>query len=283
MITESKVTEIFCIADDFCKEFEVEMAKNSLPSSPDAPKRRRKRMMSDAEVITILICFHFNTYRNFKHYYLSCVCGQWRHLFLRLACFGECTGISFVDSTCIPVIHNKREFNMKVFKGIAAKGKSTMGWYVGFKLHLLCNEKGELVNFVLTRANVDDREVSVIDTLTDKMFGKLYADKGYISQSLFGHLWDNGVHIVTGLRSNMKQRLMPLYDKIMLRKRSIIESINDMLKNVAQLVHSRHRSVHNFIMNLLAAMGAYCFFSTKPEVNFDYEVPESNGQIVIWQ
>ena len=283
MITESKVTEIFCIADDFCKEFEVEMAKNSLPSSPDAPKRRRKRMMSDAEVITILICFHFNTYRNFKHYYLSCVCGQWRHLFLRLACFGECTGISFVDSTCIPVIHNKREFNMKVFKGIAAKGKSTMGWYVGFKLHLLCNEKGELVNFVLTRANVDDREESVIDTLTDKVFGKLYADRGYISQSLFGHLWDNGVHIVTGLRSNMKQRLMPLYDRIMLRKRSIIESINDMLKNVAQLVHSRHRSVHNFIMNLLAAMGAYCFFSTKPEVNFDYEVPESNGQIVIWQ
>ena len=191
--------------------------------------------------------------------------------------------ISFVDSTCIPVVHNKREFNMKVFKGIAAKGKSTMGWYVGFKLHLLCNEKGELVNFVLTRANVDDRQESVIDTLTDKVFGKLYADKGYISQSLFGHLWDNGVHIVTGLRSNMKQRLMPLYDKIMLRKRSIIESINDMLKNVARLVHSRHRSVHNFIMNLLAAMGAYCFYSTKPEINFDYEVPESNGQLVLWQ
>lgn len=70
-------------------------------------------------------------------------------------------------------------------------------------MHLLCNEKGELVNFVLTRANVDDRNESVIDTLTDKVFGKLYADKGYFSQSLFGHLWDNGVHIVTGLRSNM--------------------------------------------------------------------------------
>ena len=88
---------------------------------------------------------------------------------------------------------------------------------------------------------------------------------------------------MTGLRSNMKQRLMPLYDKIMLRKRSVIESVNDMLKNVVRLVHSRHCSVHNFIMNLLAAMGAYCFFSTKPEVNFDYEVPESNEQLVIWQ
>ena len=222
MITEDKVTEIFCIADDFCKEFEVEIAKYSLASSPDAPKRRRKRMMSDSEIITILICFHFNTYRNFKHYYLSRVCGEWKHLFprrfsynrfievmprcfvaltmfLRLACFGKCTGISFVDSTCIPVIHNKLEFSMKVFKGIATKGKSTMGWYVGFKLHLLCNEKGELVNFVLTRANVDDRDGSVIDTLTDKVSGRLYADNGYISQSLFGHLWDNGVHIVTGL------------------------------------------------------------------------------------
>ena len=208
MITDGKVTEIFCIADDFCKEFEQEMAKQALPASQDCPKRRRKRMMSDAEVITVLICFHFNTYRNFKHYYLGCVRIRWKHLFpktfsynrfvevmprcfvamvmfLRLACFGSCTGISFVDSTCIPVVHNKREFNMKVFRDVATKGKSTMCWYVGFKLHLLCNEKGEIVNFVLSRANVDDREISVMDTLTDKVFGKLYADKGYISQSLF--------------------------------------------------------------------------------------------------
>ena len=138
-------------------------------------------------------------------------------MFLRLACFGECTGISFVDSTCIPVIHNKRQFNMKVFKDIAAKGKSTMGWYVGSSC--ICYvTKRELINFVLTRANVDDRNEDVIDTLTDNVFGKLYADKGYISQSLFGHLWDDGIHIVTGLRSNMKQRLMPFYDKMMLRK-----------------------------------------------------------------
>ena len=172
---------------------------------------------------------------------------------------------------------------MKVFKDIATKGKSTMGWYIGFKLHLLCNEKGEIINFNLTKANVDDRNENVMNALTDKVFGKLYADKGYISQALFGRLWDKGVHIVTGLRSNMKQKLMPLYDKIMLRKRSVIESVNDMLKNVAQIVHTRHRSLHNFIMNILAAMGAYCFFSTKPHVNFDYEIPPSDGQLVIWQ
>lgn len=98
MITESNVTEIFCIADDFCKEFEVEMEKNTLQSSPDATKRRRKRMMSDAEVITILICFHFNTYRNFKHYYLSCVCGQWKHLFLRRFSYNRFVGSCRVAS-----------------------------------------------------------------------------------------------------------------------------------------------------------------------------------------
>lgn len=282
------------------------MAKHAIQSSKNAPKRNRKRMMSDAEVITILICFHFNSYRNFKHYYLGCVCQHWKHLFpkrfsynrfveimprcfvamtmfLKLGCFGECSGISFIDSTCIPVIHNKRQFNMKVFKNYATKGKSSMGWYIGFKLHLLCNERGEILNFVLTRANVDDRNESVIEPLTDKLFGKLYADKGYISQSLFGKLFDNGVHLVTGLRANMKQQVMPVYDKIMLRKRSVIESVNDMLKNVAQLVHTRHRSVHNFIMNLLAAMGAYCFFAVKPQVNFDFEIGQSDGQLTIWQ
>lgn len=160
------------------------MAKNALRPTVYTPKRRRKRMMSDAEVITILICFHFNSHRNIKHYYLSCVCGQWKHLFprgfsynrfveimprcfvaltmfLKLTCLRECTGISFVDSTCIPVIHNKRQFNTKVFKGFAEKDKSTLGWYVGFKLHLLCNEKGEPVNIVLTRANVDNRNECV--------------------------------------------------------------------------------------------------------------------------
>ena len=177
-------------------------------------------MMSDAEVITILICFHFNSYRNFKHYYLSCVQTLWKGLFpqtfsynrfievmsrcfvamtifLKLALFGKCTGISFVDSTCIPVIHNKRFFSMKVFKDIATIGKSSMGWYINFKLHLLCNEKCEITNFNLTRACVDDRDVDVMNALTDKAFGKLYADKGYISQTLFCRLWDKGVHIIT--------------------------------------------------------------------------------------
>lgn len=307
MITEDKVTEIFCIADDFCKEFYAEIEKHALAEPCDGKKRRnRATRMSDAEMITIMIAFHYNSFRNFKHYYCQCVCKHWRHLFpdplsynrfvelqsrcfvalvlfLKLACFGKCTGITFIDSTPIPVIHNKRERSMRVFDGLATKTKGTMGWYIGFKLHLVCNEKGEILNFVLTQSNVDDRNEDVINKLTDKLLGKLYADRGYISESLFGALWNDGIHIVTGIRSNMKNRIMPIYDKIMLRKRSVIESVNDMLKNVAQLVHTRHRSVHNFIMNMLAALAAYCFFANKPQVNFDFELPKNDGQLLLFK
>ena len=83
---------------------------------------------------------------------------------------------------------------------------------------------------------------------------------------------DRGIHIVTGIRTNMKKRLMDEYDKIRLRKRSIIETINDMLKNVAQIVHTRHRSVSNFIVNLLAGMAAYAFYDTKPSINMEFEM-----------
>lgn len=256
--------------------------------------------MSDAEMITILVLFHSNTFRNFKHFYLYFVREKLIDdfpdllsytrfvermprvaipllLFLKLALMGECTGITFIDSTRIPVCENKRQFSNRVFKGYAHKGKSTMGWYYGFKLHLLCNERGELLNFALTKANVDDRNPKVFNDLTKDLFGKLYADKGYISQSLFASLFDRGVHIVTGIRSNMKNRLMDIHDKIMLRKRSIIETINDMLKNVAQIVHTRHRSLSGFIVNLLAGMAAYAFYDTKPTINVEFEWEETSS------
>jgi hypothetical protein len=261
--------------------------------------------MSDSEIMTILICFHFNTYRNFKHYYLSYVKVYLKDyfpyavsynrfvelesrvavqmaLFLQLVCFGECTGISFIDSTCIPVCHNKRISRNKVFKGYAEIGKGTMGWYYGFKLHLICNERGELINFMLTRANVDDRNEAVFNRLTDNMLGKIYADKGYISQTLFTRLFSQGIHLVTGLKANMKNKLMSIHDKIMLRKRSVIETINDELKNVAQAVHSRHRSVFNFAMNMLAALAAYSFFDKKPSINCDFCIEQSNGQLTLF-
>lgn len=302
MITKDKISEIFCICDDFLKEFHAETSKNAVETTKYRGCGKRPCSMSEAEIITILICFHFNSFRNFKHYYIHYVMVHLKSefpvvlsynrfveimsrvavpmlFFIKLALMGECTGISFVDSTCIPVCYNKRIHRVKkhkVFAGRAEVGKSTMGWYFGFKLHLLCNEKGELLNFVITKANVDDRNEMVFNEFNRNLFGKLYADKGYISRELFDSLWNQGTHIVTGLRSNMKNKLMSAFDKIMLRKRSVIETINDELKNVAMLVHSRHRSFDNFLMNVISVIAAYCFFDKKPAINMDFNMGDTS-------
>jgi hypothetical protein len=164
----------------------------------------------------------------------------------------------------------------KVFDGIAKSGKSSMGRFYGFKLHSVCNGKGELLSFCLTPANVDDRDPQTLKTLTKKLFGKFFGDRGYISSSLFEMLFSNGVHLVTGIGSNMKNRLMSFYDRIMLRKRSIIETVNDKLKNICEAEHTRHRAMHNFIMNLISALTAYCFFDREPAGQFD--IRSSYGQ-----
>ncbi|MDY6207016.1 MAG: transposase [Prevotella sp.] len=205
---------MFCIADDFCKEFDKEAAKTGLESSKEARRRHRSWRMSRSEIMTILICFHFGSFRNFKHYYLFYVKehlagllpGQLSYtrfvelesrlsvemmLLLQVCCFGRCTGISFVDGTCIPVCHNKR------------------------------------------------------------------------------------------IRRNMKNRLIPLYDKLLQRKRSVMETINDELKNVAQLVHSRHRSVFNFAMNALSAIAVYSFFDKKPSVNTDFCIEDKGSLLTV--
>ena len=116
---------------------------------------------------------------------------------------------------------------------------------------------------------------SVHNLLATRLYGTLFADKGYISQKLFDSLLEGGIQLVTGLRVNMKNKLMPFYDKIMLRKRYIMETINDLLKNTAQIVHSRHRSVANFIINIISALGAYCFFDNKPKALTGYVIEDT--------
>lgn len=294
MITTDKITEIFCIADDFYKEYELEIQNRTALTTNELKTRNRASQLSHSEIMTILVGFHYGTFRNFKHYYLFYIKQHLKSefpnavsynrfielqarvliplmLFLQLIGFGQCTGITYVDSTKISVCHNKRISRNKVFKDVAERGKSTMGWFFGFKLHLVCNEKGELLNFSLTKANVDDRNQEVLNVLTKDLFGKLFADKGYISKPLFEALFNDGIHLVTGIRNNMKNCLMPLRDKILLRKRSVIETINDELKNICQIEHSRHRSTHNFIMNMVAGLVAYCFFPKKPSIDVEWE------------
>ncbi len=291
MITNNKIIEIFCAIDEFCKNFDAEIEKNllkGLPKSDGKQRRNRKGQMCESEIMTILLCYHFGTFRNFKHYYVFFVKQHLKSYFptavsynrfvelmprvffplmtfMRLYAFGKCSGISFVDSTMIPVCHNVRRYFNKVFAGLAKSGKSSMGWCHGFKLHLLCNDRGDIITFCLTPANVDDRDKRVWSVFSKVLYGKVFADRGYIKQDLFEDLFEEGIHLVHGLKARMKNKLMSMYDKLLLRKRYIIECINELLKNKANLVHSRHRSVHNFIMNLCSALAAYCFFENKPQ------------------
>lgn len=294
MFTANKVIEIFCLADDFCTFFDSLLERYSIGTDTSTKKRNyhRASRMSKSEIMLILIMFHASGYRCLKHYYLQYVCVHLTHLFphlvsynrfvelendvalpmaifIKKVLFGKCTGISFVDSTPLRVCRNQRIHMHKVFKGIAARGKCSMGWLFGFKLHLICNERGELLNFMFTPGDIDDRKPLEDRNFIRQIIGKLVGDKGYISQKLFEKLFIDGIQLITKLKNNMKGALMRVADKVLLRKRSIIETINDELKNIAQIEHSRHRAFNNFVVNLLSGIAAYCFFPKKPTINVE--------------
>lgn len=180
----------------------------------------------------------------------------------------EPTGISFVDSTQIAVCNKKRIGRHKVFNRLAAIGKSSKGWYLGFKLHLICNHKRELISVKITTANTDDKQL--ILGMAKKLFGRLYGDKGYISNNLAEELLNNGVVLITSIRKNMKPRIMSLFDRLVLKKRTLIESINNQIKFKFDLEHSRHRSPLNGFTHMISTLIAYCLNPTKPSANIDF-------------
>ena len=286
-----KITEIFFHVDEFCIKFNEAFSSHQLSKGNKKKYKERASKMSDSEVITILIFFHLKSYRNLKHFYIHYVQKHLQSefpqtvsynrfvelqskailpmvLFLKTCCLGECTGITFIDSTRLPVCDNRRIHNHKVFDGIAERGKCTMGWFYGFKLHLIINDKGEILNFMITQGNVDDREPIVSGNLLKEVFGKLFGDKGYISEKLANALFVDGIQIITKIKKNMKNKMMKIEDKILLRKRALIESVNDELKNICQIQHTRHRSFVNYIINLIGGMIAYSYFPKKPAIQY---------------
>ena len=295
MLSSHKVTEIFFIIDEFDKNFEKIVSDHSLVRNTDLKQRNRKSTLSDSEVMTILILFHSGHYRDLKHYYINHVKNHMKSefpetvsynrfvelqkkvivklaIFLKMFCLGKCTGISYIDSTPIRVCHIKREKQHKVFKGLAQKGQCSLGWFYGFKLHLIINDKGEILDFIITPGNIDDRKPLSDMNLHKRIFGKLFGDKGYISKDLFEKLFIDGVHLITKIKKNMKNSLMLLQDKIALRKRALIETVNDELKNICQVEHTRHRSFDNFVTNLLSGLIAYSFFDKKPSINLQEDI-----------
>jgi hypothetical protein len=284
------IVALFCEIADFCVAFEPWLARQQLGNR----QRQRESRMYLCEVMTILVYFHLEGHRNFKQYYTEYVCKHLRWAFPRLVSYsrfvelqgaallplcaylqqrkGPCTGISYIDSTALAVCHPRRISQHRVFAEVAQRGKSSLGWFYGFKLHLVVNDEGELLSCCLTPANTDDGEAGAkrhrrpVPELVTGLWGKLFADKGYLGQALFETLFDQRLQLITKLRKNMHNKLVPLLDQILLRKRAIIETITDQLKNISQIEHTRHRSLTNFFGNLLAGLIAYTWRPKKPSL-----------------
>jgi len=277
--------ELFVNVDDFCQIFLPVWEKKLFADG--SKKRHRTGQLRVSEIMTLIIYFHQSRYRNFKAYYIEHVCQHLRGEFPNIvsyerfvilmpsvfgplsaylkSLYGSCSGISFVDSTALEVCDTHRIHNHKVFEAVAERGKGSMGWFYGLKVHLVISDRGEIRACQITPGNVDDRKP--VPALCKHLFGKLIADRGYISQPLFEQLLETfNLQLITRIKKNMKNRLMPMIDKILLRKRAIIESVIDQLKNISQIEHTRHRSPINAFINIIAGLIAYCHQPKKPSL-----------------
>src|SRR3978361_1738257 len=285
------ITALYCCLDDFCKVFEGWEAHRLIPS---AQTRQRPGKLSRAEMLFIMVLFHLSAFKHFKAFYLYGIGCQHRacfgdlphyarfvslmpRLFVPLMVLlhslsGEQTGVYCADSTTRAVRHTRIPRH-KVFDGLAARGKSSVGWFYGLKLHFVINHKGQIVALQITPGNTADG--TVLNEMIQHLTGKLYADKGYIGRELFAKLWQRGLHLITGIRRNMRNHLMPLADKLMLRKRFVIETVLDILKCEMGLEDSPHRSIMNAMVHVLSCLVAYAFRPSKPSISLIREEIEA--------
>lgn len=278
-----KLIEIFITCDDFCNALtQWQTQQGCLPTT-------RQGELSDSEMRAITIFYHYWGYKCFQYYYQNCLQMQLATYFPNLISYerfvarmprllpglfvllkwlcgqSERTGFYIVDSKPLAVCDNHRIPTNKVFANVAARGKSSMGWFYGLKAHLVINQYGQLVNFILTPGNVADNNGSLLTELLADLQGQCFGDRGYLSK-LFAEFYQRGLHLVTKLRRKMKNVLMPLGDKLKLRKRGLIESVNALLTSVFDTEHTRHRSPLNAQVNVFSGLIAYCFYDRKPSV-----------------
>jgi len=279
------LTTIFYYTDEFCKFFLQEANKHLILSEPTKPFQSTMQL---SEVMTIMIYWHHSGYKNLKAFYtkhlLVHLRGEFPNavsysrfielisyaalpLFVFAKCTtSQCTGKSFIDSTKLSVCDNRRIQSHKVFKEMASRGKTSMGWFFGFKLHLITDECGNIVDFTLTTGSIHDGNKTVVDSIIKKIKGFLVGDKGYIG--LFEHLYDKGIKLLHRLRANMKNKLITLEEKSLLQQRgSVIETTIGILKDHLSLEHSRHRSPINFLCHVCSCLISYAFFKAQKKLN----------------
>lgn len=271
-----QLVTIFCEIDDFCKELEG-LTRNKLLTGPQRGKRGPATALSISEIMTILIMFHQVRFRDFKTFYIGFLQIYWRSYFptipsyshfialMKRAIFpmtiftqlksGKRTGIYYLDSSCLPVSHLKRSRRHKTFDQIAQYGRTSVGWFFGLKLHIVTNDRGELIAFKITKGNRSDNQEAAF--LLRKLEGLAFGDKGYISRKLFDTLFSQGLKLITRKRKNMKKELLSDYEQQLLNQRGIIETVIGHLKHHYQIWHTRHRSVLNAMTHLVSALAVY--------------------------
>lgn len=286
-ITENMLISQFIEIDDFVNMFEPFLQKKMLECADKGKKRNRKTALHMSEIMTILAMYHQSGYKCFQYYYEHQVLKNWRCYFPELVSYGrfvsliprstiymsafalsKCwqsprTGYYYVDSKKLPVCDNLRIHSNKVFKGVAQRGKSSCGWFYGLKLHLVINHLGDIVNFVVSPANVADNNKQLLPVLLQRLQGKCYGDKGYMT-TLFEEFLAQGLELITKVRKNMDAKLVEVQDKQRLLKRGVIESVNDLLMTVMDVDHTRHRSPVNAVTHILGGIIAYSFYPDKP-------------------
>lgn len=271
----NQLTRIFCEIDDFCKELNQYTAGKFLPSQ--TTKRGPACCLSDSEIMTILIFFQSSRWRDFKNYYNHFLSTYYKKEFPTLPSYnrfieimkrvifhlilfaqirsGKRTGIYYIDSTCLPVCHIKRSKRHKTFDEIAEYGRTSVGWFFGLKLHLVMNNRGELIAFKMTSAKQNDAKAG--ESIMRNLQGLMFGDKGYIGKKLFSRLLDKGLKLITRNRKNMKEKIYSPFEKQLLNKRGIIETVINHFKHHYQIWHTRHRSVLNAMTHLMAGIAAY--------------------------
>jgi len=277
---------LFFSVHDFCKSF-TPWYKKQLLSGTKANQRQRACQLELSEILTIVIAYHGSGRSCFKYFYYDLL-QNGRHLFPKLVSYerfvvlikracpaliclfrsltGQVTEYLFVDSTPMSVCHNRRERRHRVFKGIAAKGHTSVGFFFGFKLHMLVNTNGEIVRLAITPGNVDDR--TPVRSMMTGIATKLIGDKGYISQALSRDLLQHGTTLITKARKNMEQKILGIQDKMMLLKRCFIETVFSSMKCLNTLIHHRHRHPINAFAHIFAALIHYQLRDDKPSLKW---------------
>ncbi len=280
MLLRDKITQIFYDFDEYLK---INFANIDNSFSLTNPLK-----MSFSEIGAIAIAYHQSTHKCFKFYYQEEILGnlisffpsaisyerfvsiQHRVLpflvaFLKTTRLCSPTDANYIDASKLEICHLMRVASNKVFKGQAKYGRTIMGRFYGYKFHLIINHLGEIVNVIFSKGNVADNNKKMLREITEDFTGLLIGDKGYIT-TIKDELLENGINLVTKPRKNMKPVKHTPQVEYYKKHRGLIETTNGLLKEKANIQHTRHRSTANFEINLWAAIIAYTYNEKLPSI-----------------